>query len=99
VAASINNQIYDELAQTRWDGNEFMHLLKAMVNPWRAPDFKDVLPKHYGSDLSQFRLLDIGCGGGVLAEEFASLGCQVTGIDLSPKSIADVHAGRKKSKA
>ncbi len=33
------------------------------------------------------RLLDIGCGGGVLTEEFASMGCQVTGIDTSPRSI------------
>jgi 2-polyprenyl-6-hydroxyphenyl methylase/3-demethylubiquinone-9 3-methyltransferase len=41
-------------------------------------------------------LLDIGCGGGVLTEEFASMGCQVTGIDISPRSIAvaQVHAAR-----
>ena len=96
MAANINNQIYDELAQTWWDENEFLHLLKVMVNPWRVPYFKDVLVKHYGSDLNQVRLLDIGCGGGVLAEEFASLGCQVTGIDISPKSIAvaQAHAAR-----
>jgi 2-polyprenyl-6-hydroxyphenyl methylase / 3-demethylubiquinone-9 3-methyltransferase len=98
MAANINNQIYDELAQTWWDENEFLHLLKAMVNPWRVPYFKNALLKQYGSDLSQIRLLDIGCGGGVLAEEFASLGCQVTGIDISPKSIAvaQAHAARSR---
>ena len=92
----INNQIYDELANTWWDENEFLHLLKSMVNPWRVPYFKKVLLEHYAQDLSQVRLLDIGCGGGVLAEEFASLGCQVTGIDTSPKSItvAQAHAAR-----
>jgi 2-polyprenyl-6-hydroxyphenyl methylase/3-demethylubiquinone-9 3-methyltransferase len=39
-------------------------------------------------------LLDIGCGGGVLTEDFASMGCQVTGIDISPRSIevAKAHA-------
>jgi 2-polyprenyl-6-hydroxyphenyl methylase/3-demethylubiquinone-9 3-methyltransferase len=96
MAANINNQIYDELAQTWWDENEFLHLLKVMVNPWRVPYFKNALLKQYGSDLRQIRLLDIGCGGGVLAEEFASLGCQVTGIDISPKSIAvaQAHAAR-----
>ena len=88
MTTSINNQIYDELAQTWWDENEFLHLLKAMVNPWRVPYFKNALVKHYGQNLSQVRLLDVGCGGGVLTEEFASLGCQVTGIDISPRSIA-----------
>ncbi|HSL44570.1 MAG TPA: bifunctional 2-polyprenyl-6-hydroxyphenol methylase/3-demethylubiquinol 3-O-methyltransferase UbiG [Anaerolineales bacterium] len=88
MAANVNNQIYDELAETWWDENEFLHLLKAMVNPWRVPYFKDALIKHYGHDLSRVRLLDIGTGGGVLAEEFAAMGCQVTGIDISPRSIA-----------
>lgn len=96
MAADINNQIYDELAQTWWDENAFLHLLKVMVNPWRVPYFRNALSKHYGQDLRQVRLLDIGCGGGVLAEEFASLGCQVTGIDISPKSIeiARAHAAQ-----
>ena len=88
MGSTINNRMYDELAHTWWDENEFLHLLKAMVNPWRVPYFKKVLMDYYGQDLSQVRLLDIGCGGGVLAEEFARLGCQVTGIDISPKSIA-----------
>ncbi len=92
MTTAINNQIYDELAQTWWDENEFLHLLKVMVNPWRVPYFKDALVKHHGEDLSQVRLLDIGCGGGVLTEEFASLRCQVTGIDISPKSIAVAQA-------
>ena len=95
MAANINNGIYDELAQTWWDENAFLHLLKAMVNPWRVPYFKKALIQHYGKDLSRVHLLDIGCGGGVLTEEFASLGCQVTGIDISSKSIAvaQSHAG------
>ena len=90
--AQVNNRIYDQLAQTWWDENEFLHLLKVMVNPWRVPYFKKALRKHYGQDLSRVRLLDIGCGGGVLTEEFAALGCKVTGIDISPKSIAVAQA-------
>src|SRR5215212_11937255 len=92
MAADINNRVYDDFADTWWDEDEFLHLLKVMVNPWRVPYFKNVLVKYYDQDLSHLRLLDIGCGGGVLAEEFASIGCQVTGIDISPRSIAVAHA-------
>lgn len=92
MTANINNQIYDELAQTWWNEKEFLHLLKVMVNPWRVPYFKNVLVQYYGQDLRKVRLLDIGCGGGVLAEEFAALGCQVTGIDISPRTIAVAQA-------
>lgn len=96
MPANVNNQIYDEFANTWWDENEFLFLLKVMVNPWRVPYFKQALIKHYGQDLGRVRLLDIGSGGGVLAEEFARLGCQVTGIDISPKSIevAQAHAAK-----
>ncbi|HET9912043.1 MAG TPA: bifunctional 2-polyprenyl-6-hydroxyphenol methylase/3-demethylubiquinol 3-O-methyltransferase UbiG [Anaerolineales bacterium] len=92
----INNSIYDEMADTWWDENQFLHLLKAMVNPWRVPYFRNALMKYYGQDLSQVRLLDIGCGGGVLTEEFALMGCQVAGIDISPRSIAvaQTHAAQ-----
>jgi 2-polyprenyl-6-hydroxyphenyl methylase/3-demethylubiquinone-9 3-methyltransferase len=96
MSTEINNHIYDELAETWWDEKEFLHLLKVMVNPWRVPYFKKALVNQYGNDLNRVRLLDIGCGGGVLAEEFAMMGCQVTGIDISPRSIAiaRTHAAR-----
>ena len=88
----INNRVYDEQANAWWDENKFLHLLKVMVNPWRVPYFRDTLFRHFGQNLSGVRLLDIGSGGGVLAEEFASLGCQVTGIDTSARSIAAAQA-------
>ncbi|MCE2926174.1 MAG: bifunctional 2-polyprenyl-6-hydroxyphenol methylase/3-demethylubiquinol 3-O-methyltransferase UbiG [Rickettsiales bacterium] len=44
--------------------------------------------------LKGLRLLDIGCGGGLMCEPFARLGAQVTGIDASEKniSVAKLHA-------
>ena len=44
--------------------------------------------------LSGLRILDIGCGGGLLAEPMARLGGQVTGIDATPEAIeaAKAHA-------
>jgi len=92
MSATINNHMYDDFADSWWDENGTLHLLKVMVNPWRVPYFADALRERFGTDLSHVRLLDIGCGGGVLAEEFARLGCQVTGIDLSDESLAVARA-------
>lgn len=90
----INNQMYNEQAVAWWDENSPLHLLKAMVNPWRVPYFTAALEEHFGARLSGLRLLDVGCGGGVLAEGFAHLGCQVTGIDIAQASlkVARAHA-------
>lgn len=85
---AINNRIYDDLSYSWWDKNGPLHLLKAMVNPWRVPYFADALKGRFGADLTNIRVLDIGCGGGVLSEKLACLGCRVTGIDISAKSIA-----------
>jgi 2-polyprenyl-6-hydroxyphenyl methylase/3-demethylubiquinone-9 3-methyltransferase len=38
------------------------------------------------------RCLDVGCGGGLLAEEFAKLGCRVTGVDPSEPSLETARA-------
>jgi 2-polyprenyl-6-hydroxyphenyl methylase/3-demethylubiquinone-9 3-methyltransferase len=93
---SINNQMYIEQADAWWDENSPLHLLKAMVNPWRVPYFEAALREQFGARLPGLRLLDIGCGGGVLAEEFAHLGCQVIGIDVAKASleVASAHARR-----
>jgi 2-polyprenyl-6-hydroxyphenyl methylase/3-demethylubiquinone-9 3-methyltransferase len=93
-SSQVNNAIYDQLADTWWDRNGILYLLKAMVNPWRVPYFEQVIKAHYGAELSANRLLDVGCGGGVLTEEFARIGLRVTGIDTSARSIqaAGEHA-------
>ena len=92
MQSTINNQMYNELADSWWDENGPLHLLKVMVNPWRVPYFAEAITKHFGAEMSHTRLLDIGCGGGVLAEEFAKMGCQVTGIDIATESIAVARA-------
>jgi len=84
--------MYNEMAGSWWDEDGLLHLLKVMVNPWRVPYFADALKERFGPDLSHVRLLDIGCGGGVLAEEFAKIGCQVTGIDVAMESISVARA-------
>jgi 2-polyprenyl-6-hydroxyphenyl methylase/3-demethylubiquinone-9 3-methyltransferase len=77
---------FQALAARWWDpGSEFQPL--HAINPLRL-DWIDRLAGLRGS-----RTVDIGCGGGILAESMATRGAQVTGIDLAdkPLRVAQLH--------
>jgi 2-polyprenyl-6-hydroxyphenyl methylase / 3-demethylubiquinone-9 3-methyltransferase len=78
---------FSALAATWWDPKGPMHTLHT-VNPLRTGFIAESCP------LNGQRVLDIGCGGGVLAESLTRLGARVTGIDLSQDllGIAATHA-------
>jgi 2-polyprenyl-6-hydroxyphenyl methylase/3-demethylubiquinone-9 3-methyltransferase len=80
-------QKFDALAHEFWDPRGAFHPLHAL-NPVRLQYIAQ------RAALSQRRVLDIGCGGGLLAEALAQRGAQVCGIDLSPAMIevARLHA-------
>jgi 2-polyprenyl-6-hydroxyphenyl methylase / 3-demethylubiquinone-9 3-methyltransferase len=74
------------LASRWWDPNsEFKPLHD--INPLRLNHIDSVV------SLSGKRVLDVGCGGGILAEAMASRGAEVTGIDLVEKAlvVAKLH--------
>jgi 2-polyprenyl-6-hydroxyphenyl methylase / 3-demethylubiquinone-9 3-methyltransferase len=64
------------------------------ITPGRFAYFRKVLTNRIGLDLGDLGALDIGCGGGFLAEEFARRGYRVVGVDPSAVSIetASRHA-------
>ncbi|MBI1989090.1 MAG: bifunctional 2-polyprenyl-6-hydroxyphenol methylase/3-demethylubiquinol 3-O-methyltransferase UbiG [Betaproteobacteria bacterium] len=77
---------FSELAHRWWDpGSEFKPLHD--INPLRL----DYIDGHTG--LRGKTVLDVGCGGGILAESMAQRGAQVTGIDLAdmPLKVAQLH--------
>jgi len=77
---------FEALASRWWDANsEFRPLHQ--INPLRL-DFID-----RGVGLKDKKVLDVGCGGGILAEGMATHGAQVTGIDLgeAPLGVARLH--------
>lgn len=90
---------FSSLAKEWWDPKgKFRTLHK--FNPVRLAYIRDKSVAHFGGDvrsltpLKGLRLLDIGCGGGLLAEPLARMGADVTGIDPSEKNIgtAATHA-------
>src|SRR5215204_5006056 len=90
----VDNQMYDRLSDTWWEDDGFLNVLKSALNPSRFGYMRRILTEDLGHDPKRLRILDVGCGGGLLAEEFARLGCAVTGVDPSTDSleVARAHA-------
>ena len=72
---------FDEFAYDWWNKSGHYKLLHRL-NPIRL---QYILSK---CNLNKKKVLDIGCGGGILAEELCKQGAKVTGIDSSSKSIS-----------
>jgi len=83
---------FSQLAHRWWDPQgEFRPLHD--INPLRL----DWIASR--AELAGSRVLDVGCGGGILAEAMAARGARVTGIDLSEKSlrVAELHLLQSKA--
>jgi 2-polyprenyl-6-hydroxyphenyl methylase/3-demethylubiquinone-9 3-methyltransferase len=78
---------FSELAHLWWDpDSDFRHLHR--INPLRLDWIDSLAP------LAGKRVLDVGCGGGILADAMARRGASVLGIDLAakPLKVAQLHA-------
>ena len=73
---------FSELAAKWWDlSGEFKPLHD--INPLRS----DFIQQHLPQSLTGKSLLDVGCGGGILAEAMVQRGATVTGIDMAEASL------------
>lgn len=90
---------FEAMAAEWWDPNGKFRPLHLM-NPCRLDYITRQIAAEFGRDLTAqapfagLRLLDIGCGGGLLAEPMARLGATVVGADAAPRNIpvARLHA-------
>ena len=95
---------FSRMAEEWWNPQgKFKPLHK--FNPTRIKYIKENIIKSMNirnklQPLSKIKILDIGCGGGLLSEPMSRLGAEVTGIDASSKniSIAKIHAKKNNLK-
>lgn len=90
---------FTKMAASWWDPQgDFRPLHK--LNPTRIRFLTQQVAKHFDRDLNSalpfagLRILDVGCGGGLVCEPLARLGAEVTGVDATPANIpvAQIHA-------
>lgn len=86
-------QKFNALAQKWWHPEGAFRSLHAL-NPLRLQWIESIAP------LDEKKVLDIGCGGGILSEAMAKRGASVTGIDLAAEAIDAAQAhGRQSAQA
>ena len=93
---------FSKLADEWWDPEGKFKPLHNF-NPVRLKYIKDTITKKFGNKseklpLKDIKILDIGCGGGLLSEPLSRLGATVTGIDASDRNIKIAKMHLKKSK-
>ncbi len=102
TAKSVNPEEishFASMAETWWDPDGPFKPLHRL-NPTRIAFVKHQICTHFGRDpmtdnpLADLRILDIGCGGGLLSEPIARLGATMVGADAAEKNIktAKIHA-------
>jgi 2-polyprenyl-6-hydroxyphenyl methylase/3-demethylubiquinone-9 3-methyltransferase len=95
---------FERLAATWWDPRGKMGVLHKF-NPVRLGFIKEAACRRFDRDpkrldsLAGLRILDIGCGGGILSEPLARLGADLVGADPAAANIAAArHAKRSRDR-
>ncbi|MCU0849442.1 MAG: bifunctional 2-polyprenyl-6-hydroxyphenol methylase/3-demethylubiquinol 3-O-methyltransferase UbiG [Spirochaetes bacterium] len=91
----VDNQVYEKLGRSWWDDDvPIFSTIKFFINPVRSGYFRGIIGSMMAPAGIHGSILDVGCGGGFLSEEFAGMGLAVTGIDPSGESVeaAKKHA-------
>jgi 2-polyprenyl-6-hydroxyphenyl methylase / 3-demethylubiquinone-9 3-methyltransferase len=85
----VNNDVYRSKGHIWWDEEHCgaLNLLRFGINPVRTAYFQRTIDLMRVSGDTWRKVLDVGCGGGYLAEEFAKLGFEVTGVDPAEESL------------
>lgn len=87
IYGRIDNEIYSSDGHRWWDSDFSLSLIRTVFNPIRVNYAKSVINLNIKSSPGETRVLEVGCGGGILSEEISKLGFLMTGIDPAEQSL------------
>jgi len=88
--------LFNQLSGEWWNENGKFKILHQI----KSHRITYILEQINNRDIKNLKILDVGCGGGIICEPLARLGAKVTGLDFSPNNIkaAKLHSRKNKIK-
>ena len=86
--------LFNQLSDEWWNENgkfKILHQIKVYRMTY-------ILEQINNRNIKNLKILDVGCGGGIICEPLARLGAQVTGLDFSPNNIKAAKTHSKKNR-
>src|SRR5947209_8320730 len=93
---AVDNGVYEAAGDIWWRPEQPLASIRTSLNSARL-EYLRTVTDGAGLDIRGSRVLDVGCGGGLLAEELARLGAVVTGVDPSATSVATAQRHARES--
>jgi 2-polyprenyl-6-hydroxyphenyl methylase/3-demethylubiquinone-9 3-methyltransferase len=90
----IDNDIYNRHSDGWWSQDSFLNILETGIQPVRSEYVRHCLAS---MALIKPNSLDIGCGGGIIAEDLAEFSATVTGVDISTASLETARKHAKEN--